>query len=282
MADNFILHAESRQYQWSGECFLSIKSFYNGPAIYQVRQREYHVNEHNFLILNDCTKYNVTIDNTSPVESFCVFFSPEFVSTVISTLNAKDEHLLDFRFQKTEGFKLLERNFQRSGPVSKILLEGRQRSPYTMSTLEKDEFYQNLLSAIFFQNSASLREADKLCLKKASTREEIYRRIYYAKDYIDANYIRALTLKEISEIAMLSENHLLRCFSQIFNTSPFQYITRLKIARATRLVMETDKSISEIAFSLGYSSMSNFSHYFKSIVGQSPMELRKKVIQRKY
>lgn len=275
-ANNFIIHQKASQYRWSGDCFLSIKSFYNGSAKYRVQQREYTVNENNYLILNDYTKYNLTIDNISPIESFCVFFTPEFVCQIVSELNSSEEQLLDFSVKRTESIKLLERNYLHRGDVSKILFQGRQSSINTLSEIEKKEFYHSLLNAILFQNDDSLKQSNKLPSKKKSTREEIYRRVLYAKDYIDCNYSENLTLKTIAQVAMLSENHLLRNFSQIFDISPFQYITLLKIAEAKRLIIETDKSVTEIAISLGYSSLSNFSYYFKNVVGQSPAVLRKK------
>lgn len=40
---NFTIHEQALQYQWSGDCFLSIKSFYEGDANYCVYQREYRV-----------------------------------------------------------------------------------------------------------------------------------------------------------------------------------------------------------------------------------------------
>jgi len=241
-----------------------------------VQQREYTVNENNYLILNDCTKYNLTIDNISPTESFCVFFTPEFVSQIVSELNASEERLLDFSFKRSEGIKLLERNYLHNGQVSKILHWGRKLSSLTMVEIEKEEFYHTLLNAILFQNGDSLKEVDKLKSKKRTTREEIYRRVFYAKDFIDCNYTKNLSLKKISQVAMLAENHLLRNFCQVFHISPFQYITNLKIAEAKRQIIETDKNITEIATSLGYSSLSNFSYYFKNTVGLSPIALRKK------
>ena len=97
--------------------------------------------------------------------------------------------------------------------------------------------YHKLLNAILFQNIDSLKEAGRLTLKKKHTREEIYRRVFYAKDFIDCNYVENLTLKKISQVAMLSENHLLRNFGQIFHISPFQYIAQLKIAESKRQIM---------------------------------------------
>lgn len=276
MGNNFIIHQQARQYEWSGDCFLSIKSFYNGSAKYGVKQREYNVNERNYLILNDCTNYNLTIDNKSPIESFCVFFSPEFVCQIASESNSTEEQLLDFSIKRASSIKLLERNYLHGGEVSKILFQGRQSSKRTMSKIEEEEFYFALLNSILFQNGNYLNEASVLTAKRKSTREEIYRRLHFAKDFIDCNYTENLTLKRISQIAMLSENHLLRNFSQLFNITPFQYITQLKLAEAKRQIIETDKSVTEIILSLGYSSLSNFSYYFKNVVGLSPVTLRKK------
>lgn len=281
LESNFIIHEKAYQYQWKGDCFLSIKSFYNGSAHYQVNQRAYKVNESNYLILNDCTKYDLTIDNSALTESFCVFFSPAFVAQKVSELNASEEQLLDFSFKKLDGIRLIEKNYTHTGKVSDLLRLGKRSEICKSNDIEKEEFYHQLLNAIFFRNNDSLQQAEKLKFKKKSTREEIYRRVFYAKDFIESYYSENLSLKQIADVALLSENHLLRTFRQIFGLSPFEYITHLKLAQAKQLILETDKSISEIAIQLGYSSISNFSYYFKTIFGQSPIALRKKVIYRK-
>lgn len=271
---NFIIHQYARQYQWSGDCFLSIKSFYNGTARYSVKQRQYSVNDSNYLILNECTRYNLVLDHTEPIESFCVFFSPEFVGKTISDLGSSDEQLLDDALQKTGDIQLLERNFRHGGNISEILRYGRGFFASDRFKMEKEEFYHDLLTSIIVQNSSSLGEAFQLTSKKKSTREELYRRLYYAKDFMDCNYTEDLTLKKLAEIAQLSENHFLRNFRQVFDRSPFQYLTELKINEAKRQLLQTDKPISTIAADVGYSSLSNFSHYFKTRVGVSPTALR--------
>nr|WP_246615863.1 AraC family transcriptional regulator [Aquimarina litoralis] len=143
-----------------------------------------------------------------------------------------------------------------------------------MDELEKDEFYLQLLSTILHQNNV-LNNTNLLNSIKKSTREELYQRILYVKDFIDCNYHRNLRLKELANIGQLSENHLLRNFNRIFGCTPFQYISKKRIQEGKRQILETNKTIREIAFNIGYSSFGNFSNYFKSIVGQSPSDLRK-------
>ncbi len=275
MTDSFIIHQRARKYQWTGDCFLSIKSFYGGQANYQVKQREYQVDLTNFLILNECTKYRLTIDNSKETESFCVFFSPEFVSEVISGLNSTDEQLLDFDVKWHDGITLFERNYQHRGRVSELLKIGREKSNFGIDELEKDEFYYRLLNAILQQNNNTLFDTERLTSKKKSTREELYQRVMFVKDFMDCNYHKNLRLKELASIGLLSENHLLRNFNQIFGITPFQYISKKRIHEAKRQILETNKTIKEIALDTGYSSLGNFSNYFKNIIGQSPSALRK-------
>ncbi|WP_235298185.1 helix-turn-helix transcriptional regulator [Portibacter marinus] len=275
MTQNFIIHQQAKQYQWSGECFLSIKSFYGGSADYQVKQREYKVDQSNFLILNECTNYRLTIDSTEKTESFCVFFSPKFVEKVVADNSATDEELIDFRVKEQSGLRIFERNYVHQGKVSELLKMGRKKTSAGQEALEKDEFYHELLNAILEQNRNALLDARRLHTVKKATREELYQRIWYVKDFLDCNYHRSLRLKELANIGLLSENHLLRNFKKLFGISPFHYISTKRIQEARRQLLETDKSIQDIAFDIGYSSMGNFSSYFKSLVGQSPSAFRK-------
>jgi len=250
-------------------------SFYGGKADYQVKQREYQVDQNNFLILNECTKYRLTIDNTRNTESFCVFFSPQFVSEVASELSSSDEQMLDFNPKQQDGIRLFEKNYSHQGLASEILKIGRAKSKLGMLAIEKDEFYLQLLNAIINQNTKICRDTKRLSFKKTSTRKEIYQRLLFVKDFIDSNFSKTLRLKDLAAIGLLSENHLLRNFNQIFGLTPFQYISQKRIQEAKRQLLESDKPIKDIALDVGYSSFSNFSSYFKAIVGKSPSSLRK-------
>ncbi|WP_394750229.1 helix-turn-helix domain-containing protein [Spongiimicrobium salis] len=275
MTTNFIIHEQAKTYEWAGDCFLSIKSFYHGTADYAIGARQYKVNEENFLILNECTKYRLIIDTPTPTESFCVFFSPDFVSQTLTNYCATDEELLDHSPKKQTGISMFERNYTHQGALSFILLQGRKASKLGMSSLARDEFYLDLLTALFRQNFASGCTALGLESKKKSTRLEIYQRLYHAKDFMDSNFQKDLGLYQIAAIACMSPNHFLRNFKQLFHQRPFHYLSMLKIRKAKHQILTTDKTIQTIARDVGYSSMSNFTHYFKTITGYSPSQLRK-------
>ncbi len=273
--NNFILHEKSHNYEWSGDCFLSVKSFYTGEARYSVGAREYLVNDDNFLILNECTRYQLIIDSLKLTESFCVFFSPEYVNQFISESLSTDDEQLDFSTKTNMGLNLVERNYAHQGRVSELLHYGRLRNIKSGERLEIDEYNHELLNLVFVENRSTLNQCERLDMKKKSTRMEILKRVYFAKDFIESNYTDTLTLNEIANASMLSENHLIRNFKSIFGHSPFQYVSKLRILKAIKLLKQTNLNISEIANSLGYSSLGNFSYFFKKEVGASPTDLRK-------
>lgn len=275
MKENFIIHQKARQYEWSGECFLSIKSFSQGVANYRVNQRKYEVNPKNFLILNDCTSYNLLIDSERPTESFCVFFSPKFVSKTISELFACDKQILDFNTKQREGIRLFERIYPNKGYLAFLLKKGIKKIELGMESLEENEYYHDLFLAILRQNKSTVFQAKKLSSQKQSTRKEIYQRICFAKDYLDANYYMDIKLSDLSRVALLSENHLIRNFKEVHGLTPFQYLSQIRMKEAKKRILETNKAIKAIAMEVGYTSIGNFSNYFKRLEGMSPSCLRK-------
>lgn len=56
-----------------------------------------------------------------------------------------------------------------------------------------------------------------------------------------------------------------------------EYLNEVRIAHACKLLLETDLSISEIAFESGYKTVSNFNKIFKKMTDASPLTYRKKI-----
>jgi AraC-like DNA-binding protein len=97
----------------------------------------------------------------------------------------------------------------------------------------------------------------------------LYRRIVQAKLFIDKNYADKIDLKDISDEAYFSKFHFTRLFKEIYGKTPHQYLTTVRIEKATQL-LQTNKSVSEVSFLVGFDSLTSFSGLFKRIVGVPP------------
>ncbi len=279
MDSNFILHAQSDQFYWEGKGQLSLKTFINGQAQYRTNKGFFAVEENRFLLLNE-GDYTISIESDQPVESFCLFFGSGFAEEVKRSLTSEDVSLLDEPFyQESRQFEIFEKTY-RMDPYLHTMLDGIKKnfSHFKNDPLWLEEQLRQVMVKILHSQNHAYSEMSVLEIKKASTREEIYRRLSIAQDYIFANYQRAITLSEISHIACLSPNHLLRNYKVLFGKTPHQQLTERRIEKAKWLLEKTGKSMIEIAMEVGLETPVSFSRLFKQQTGKSPTDYRKMVI----
>jgi transcriptional regulator GlxA family with amidase domain len=103
------------------------------------------------------------------------------------------------------------------------------------------------------------------------------RKLCQVRDLIRDCLEEELTLAELSLEADLSPWHFLRAFRQSFGETPKAYLTRLRLERARELLTISSRSVTEICFDLGFSSLGSFSTLFHRHVGLSPAEFRRRV-----
>jgi AraC family transcriptional regulator len=89
-------------------------------------------------------------------------------------------------------------------------------------------------------------------------------------DYMHEHLDQDLTLATLAAIAHMSPSYFSRLFKQSTKLSPHQYVIRCRIDRAKQLLRQGELSIAEIAYRLGFTHQSHFSHHFKRLVGSNP------------
>lgn len=94
--------------------------------------------------------------------------------------------------------------------------------------------------------------------------------------HISNNYETKLTLAELANIADMSPKYFCSFFRELTRQSPFEYINTYRTDRAAKLLLSTDMSITDIAFSCGFSDLSYFIKTFKALKGTTPRAFRKK------
>ena len=108
--------------------------------------------------------------------------------------------------------------------------------------------------------------------KEADTKTD--ERIKNALDYINANLFEPLTLDGICQRAFLSKSYLCHAFKNTVGMRVFDYILSRRLSIAKQLLLTSDKPISEIAMSTGFSTFAYFSKVFKAQEGVTPKQFR--------
>lgn len=142
---------------------------------------------------------------------------------------------------------------------------GINRPPDPILVLKLKELLVNLLStdpklASYFR---SLTRTSKPSLRRI----------------MEDNYCYKLRLEDYAELCHCSLSTFKREFQQTFNETPGKWITRRRVEHAARLLINTDESISGVAFESGFEDLSHFSRVFKQVTGKNPTEYKKSLVK---
>lgn len=96
--------------------------------------------------------------------------------------------------------------------------------------------------------------------------------------YVEENYRREIRLSELAELMNISTMYFSNLFKQVFHISPKQYILQKRLNEGQRLLLESELSIKEIAYAIGFENENYFSEFFSSKVGVSPRKFRNRRI----
>jgi AraC-like DNA-binding protein len=271
---NILIHAITSQVfypeHWGP---LSIKTAFNGEEYYKLNNCEFAVSDKNYLVVNEGNFYSSYINSGSRVESFTINFSLQLVNDTLTACSSTSDFVLDnYRSdnnRRIEFYEKLNPHDQLVSPLIFKLLELSKSFKKNLPHIE--EIYLQLLEKIVIKQEQLQNEIANIPAIKASTKQELYKRLSRAKDYIDSCYYKEITIGQLAAICFLNQTYFLRQFKNYFGTTPRQYIiTKRMEAAKDLLAAKKDVSITDVCQQVGYNDLSSFSKLFKSYYSFSP------------
>jgi AraC-like DNA-binding protein len=96
-----------------------------------------------------------------------------------------------------------------------------------------------------------------------------------ARDFLAARFNERVSLSGAAAHAGLSPFYFHRLFAHTFNETPHEFVTRLRIEHAKKLLLASNHSVTDVCFDAGYESLGSFSTRFRSLTGLSPLAFRR-------
>jgi len=94
--------------------------------------------------------------------------------------------------------------------------------------------------------------------------------------YVQERKNGKLGLGEVAQVAGMAPKTLCRFFKQNTGRTLMRYVSELRIGEACKLLLETDRSVTEIAFACGFNNLSNFNRQFRRLKEMAPREFRRR------
>ncbi len=269
----FVLHASSNGFAAQSESgAFSVKSMSGGTARYTVGRSEMLLDDGAYTLLNDAQPYSVEV--APGVESFCLFFDAATVRGRWQAQTVKIAGLLE-RPEATETPLFFERRYESDNLVTPWLNHLRAGNRTNRwSILEWDDLVLETLDRLFAAHHLELAAVDRLSAARPATRQELYRRLHRARDWLEANLANQVSLERVAGVAELSPFHLQRSFKAFFRESPARFVTRRRLERARFLLAHSDRSVLDICLDVGFESLGSFAGLFRRVTGLTPAAYR--------
>jgi len=159
-----------------------------------------------------------------------------------------------FYKEKVESIlKCMHMEFMQSNPLKPLLL--------------KSYFYQ-LINEILLLNS------NQKCDCNLNLTPIVQKRIEICIKYINENFKSDIDISKLSLESNISPSHLYRAFKLAIGQSPIQYMLKLRICHAKRLLVQTEKGVKEVSYECGFEDPSYFCKIFKQKTGVTPLFFR--------
>ncbi|MCX8480841.1 MAG: AraC family transcriptional regulator, partial [Sediminibacterium sp.] len=101
-------------------------------------------------------------------------------------------------------------------------------------------------------------------------------KIQKAKEYILKNLDQNITIPQIAQYVGTNQCYLKKGFKEVFNQTIFEFLQENRMEKAKHLLVNSNKSVLDICYTVGYSSLSSFSQSYKNYFGISPSLEQKK------
>lgn len=266
--ENKILYSDHDQdIAISYQSTYTLKYVIEGTKYYHFDNQNIKVSENQYLIINhDKTIYTEAQKGT---KGLSFFLSPRLINQVYNYHSNNDTSI--------EFFEVSQRNVnQKIGNWLQKIAFFYQQSPLAFEHQMEELFIA--ISEIIVEDQIFIdRKFSDLQIIKHQTKQELYKLISLAKDYLNDNLNIPLSLDQISQDIGISKYYLHRLFTEFNNVTPLVYLTAIRIQKAKSLLQDSNDSIFEIAIACGFDNTSYFSKVFKKHTSYSPSQFRKKL-----
>lgn len=248
--------------------FLELVYVVEGKAAHTMNNEEVIIKKGDYFIIDYSTEHGYAQIGDEPLKIINCLFLPDFVDKTLKKcrkfVQVTENYLINRSFEKngvnTANRIFFDENGEIFALIDKMLREYG----------EKREGYIEILRCLLIEIIVNItRKVSSERIITYDTPEK------YLREYVNDNYMKKITLKEIASELNYSVPYLSNLFSKKYGVTFEKYLRKVRMEQSCRLLANTDKKVIEIAECVGYGDLSFFSEIFKQFTGLSPREYRR-------
>lgn len=245
----------------------SVKLVTKGAEKYCIEGSTYFLKAGDFLIVNQGESVETSIHTKQFTEGICIYPSTDLLDEVYVCLGQTLEQNLNLEGEiKSLDFTTQLSHFNAKSRTSTFLKNHLNRLHFANQLSQRwwESFYIGLAENLIYDQIHLNQKLIRINSTKRQTKEELYRRVKKARDFIHDNQSEQIDLEQLCQLSSLSKYHFLRSFKAIYNQTPYQYLLKLKLAEA-KILLAKHHSFEETSQLIGFSGGQNLRKAIKKV-----------------
>ena len=185
--------------------------------------------------------------------------------------------LFDEKFLRRNQLSFIRSMLERSSKGILFSEETIQRIKPRLMRLGQKQGFDSVLELLSILHDLSIsRNMHTLSDATFNNAELSYnsRRIEKAMDYMNQNFSKGITLSEVAKLSNMTDVSFSRFFRNRTGITFMDSLLEMRLGHASRLLIDTTQSVSEVAYNCGFNNISNFNRLFKKKKGCTPKQFR--------
>ncbi len=203
-----------------------------------------------------------TKEQSRQPDAIVIYIKQEFFADILMQ-SREFEAIYKLLESSVKGIRFDKRTALKLKPKFKLLVE--------LPTFEKFILFLQIMYELAQTPRFSFLCSEGFSYELNDTNNTLISRIY---KYIQENYRQKIYLKDIAEVTHMSEQSFSKYFSKTMKKPFFEFLNEYRISKACKLLIDTDKQISEICFNSGFESIPFFYRQFKKFKKCQPKRYR--------
>lgn len=262
--------------------FSRVKKDFNFPLHFH---EEFELN----LILNAKGAKRIVGDNVEEIDDMELVLVGPNLSHVWLTHNCKSEEirevtiqwhkdLFDDKMLKRNQLSFIRRMFDRSAKGILFSQETIQLVYKRLLAIDQMQGFDSVLELMSILHQLSTAKSMRVLSGASFNHEQVLnynsRRIDKAFEYMNANFNKPVSLKDLAKLVNMTEVSFSRFIKRRTGNTFIDSLNEIRLGHATRMLIETTHSIAEVSFNCGFNNISNFNRFFKKKKNCTPKEFR--------
>lgn len=255
--------------------FMEISFIRSGEGKYEIEDKVFHVKKGDIIIINNIEKHRVTYKPDNPLYETVIHFDSGLISSSEDGFWGTS-YLNLFKYERT-GFNNTPELDMDTKEEVQTLISGIEKEYF-----QKNKYYELMIKAkLLCLITVLLRHCNIQTINDfeiIAKRNQI-ERLERILNYINENYDKEISLALAAQKFYMNTSYFSDYFKKNIGINFTDYLAKVRINKAVRLLNDLSINSTEIAFSCGFNNVTSFYNTFKKIKGMSPGDFKKNPIK---